>query len=605
MNKVFASIALLAFMISILFVGFSISASDNSDLAVPTRDDMHSYLVETRSGFTMTQSDSGVSFSKTGVTGYEILGTNYGVKTYKMDGLRLEFENISITSTSAGATPRISICLTPNTDGAIPRDSQNRGIVFVPAPDWYGAGAMLLYIGARDSIPAGFQQGAAESNVIRPFYTKGGSAPFSHVTNRNGSYTIQFNKLGDCYIIIVDDCAYYSVPAELIEDSIDNSGSASYLYRDLPAGNAVINILTWIQGDAVSFEWSGVGSARSSQNPDPNPDPNPTDPNPNPTDPESNPTDPGPTPSDPKIPLISYVHPYMTVNESGFTYNADEDGITFVKDSNLTGYEKASTNYDNITFKVDGLRLEFSNINFAGRTDSYDTIPRLSVSLTPYTAGAVPNAGPENYKGIIFIPAKGFFGNEDLIVYVGAMKDYPGEDEFAPGINVISPYHVNKGQEPFKHVGTPNSTYSIQFNKVGDEYIIVVDDCAFYKIPAELIDNSISLDVDGLPATAATFLKTDLQPGHAVLNFHIWTAGNSVSFKWTGVEMDKARIEPIADTEDTDTEPSESTKPTNGTDTSGEGPKTGESSPVYIVLACLIAGVLAVSLRKKESPACG
>ena len=56
---------------------------------------------------------------------------------------------------------------------------------------------------------------------------------------------------------------WYRVPASIIDESISNDiegydPAPTFIYEDLPAGNAVINLRTWSAGKSFQFTWSAI-----------------------------------------------------------------------------------------------------------------------------------------------------------------------------------------------------------------------------------------------------------------------------------------------------------------------------------------------------------
>ena len=546
-------------------------AATTETSAVPSTNDMHSYLVGTQSAYAMEDvaDNGGVKFSKTSPTGYENLGTSYGIKTYKYDGLRLEFTDILLTKGDGGATPRLSIMLTPNTDGAIPRESGNKGLIFTPAPDWFGNHTLYVTLGAIAEDVEGWTQKGA--NELRPFAVSAEKAPFAllNATDAPATYSFELYKNpdnADEYIICIDDCAWYKIPAKVVDQALSTEAveGANFIYKDLPAGNCVIGFTPWIPGGSYEFTWSKVinkAPATPDDGGDLPPEGGENPPaggegegggeNPPPEGGEGDEGEDTPSvPTDPTLPYAGLLHPYFA-STGGFTLTDVEGGIRINKDSNLTGYEFIGTDYGVRNYKIDGLRLEFDSINMVSKDDTPATSPRLGVGFTPYTDGKTTNADPYSIKGVLFIPATGFFGSNDLIVYLGAMAEYPGEDgEWAAGINIIEPYHVNEGAEPFGYMFGTADDFTIQFNKQGDEYIICINDGVYYKIPAVLIDYAISTDTTGLVESAAQFIKADLAEGYGIMNFYPWTAGASFDFTWTSVEEDMTFVSPVIPDDD-------------------------------------------------------
>ena len=228
------------------------------------------------------------------------------------------------------------------------------------------------------------------------------------------------------------------------------------------------------------------------------------------------------------VPNADIVHAYLTTTEQGIavTYDA-EKGATFSKSAPLTSYERIGTSWTAANYQVDGLRLEFTDVTMKNEGEA---IPRISVELTPNTDGATFIGS--NNKGLLFIPAKGFFGDTDLILNLGNLKSYP--DDYAKGLNVLEAFYVREGEAPFAHLTEENASYSIQFNKVGDDYIIAVDDCAYYRVPASIIDESISTDAEGYDP-APGYIYEDLPAGNAVINLRTWSAGKSFQFTWSAI----------------------------------------------------------------------
>ena len=229
------------------------------------------------------------------------------------------------------------------------------------------------------------------------------------------------------------------------------------------------------------------------------------------------------------VPNADIVHAYLTTTEQGIAVAYDaEKGATFSKSAPLTSYERIGTSWTAANYQVDGLRLEFTDVTMKNEGEA---IPRISVELTPNTDGAT-FIGTANNQGLLFIPAKGFFGDTDLILNLGNLKSYP--DDYVKGLNVLEAFYVREGEAPFAHLTEENASYSIQFNKVGDDYIIAVDDCAYYRVPASIIDESISNDIEGYDP-APTFIYEDLPAGNAVINLRTWSAGKSFQFTWSAI----------------------------------------------------------------------
>ena len=604
MKKLISTIAIVALLATCFLAVLPVAAEEPAKVtSVPTANDMHSYLVGTQSAYAM---EDGIRFSKKNVSGYENLGTNYGVKTYKYDGLRLEFNNIVLEKGAGGETPRLAIYLTPNTDGASPRETTNKGLIFVPVQDWFGANKLGVYVGALENDVTGWKESNLLDNVIDPYKVTDGATPYALLNasaDAPASYSFEMYKNPDNaeeYIVCISDSAWYKIPAAIVEQSLskDATAGASYINQNLPEGECTIAFSPWVLGNAYNFTWSKITTKASA--------------------PAGGGEGGGgqgggeggggqggggqPNPIDTTVPSAALLHPYFA-SVGGFTLTDGEDCVKISKDGNLTGYEFVGSNYDVHTYKVDGLRLEFKDINMVGTDDTAATSPRIAVGFTPYTDGKTTNADPNNIKGILFIPATGFFANNDLIVYLGAMADYPGEDgEWVPGLNVIEPYHINdNAPDAFGYLTAEDDTFTIQFNKQGEEYIICVNDSSYYKIPAVLIDYSINTDTTGLNASAAQFIKADLEEGKAIMNFYPWTAGASFDFTWSGLSEETDFVQPVSNApDDEEDKKEEDKKPADKEDE--KSPETGDNSMVLTAVLVLAACAMAVVLtfRKKE-----
>lgn len=229
----------------------------------------------------------------------------------------------------------------------------------------------------------------------------------------------------------------------------------------------------------------------------------------------------------------SIIHPYLTftdgqVPEENVSYDAEKGGH-FFNGNGASSYTKIGTNWVEYNFPYDGLRLEFSNITMNGA--SADLKSRIAVELSPNKDGATGLGSA--YNGLIFYPGAGFFGNTDLLLSIGGGVQNLPEEWIVGGNNLIEAFYVKPGTQPFAHLFEDDASYSIQFNKIDDETVLItVDDCAYYKVPVIVFEEGLKPIGD--------FGYTDLPEGNAAINIRTWNGSLGYDFYWnsitTGVE---------------------------------------------------------------------
>ncbi len=218
------------------------------------------------------------------------------------------------------------------------------------------------------------------------------------------------------------------------------------------------------------------------------------------------------------------IHSYLTSTEGfvpaeNISYDA-EKGARFFNGNGASAYTRIGTVWTTFNFPYDGLRLEFSDITMAGA--SADLKSRISVEFTPNEVGATGFGS--QLKSLIFVPAPGFFGNNDLILNIGGgVQNLP--EEFTVGNNLLEPVYVKPGSQPYAHLFEDKASYSIQFNKVDAENIMItVDDCVYYLVPASVFSSAL---------TEGTY--ADLPVGNTVINIRTWNGSLGYDFYWNSV----------------------------------------------------------------------
>lgn len=162
---------------------------------------------------------------------------------------------------------------------------------------------------------------------------------------------------------------------------------------------------------------------------------------------------------------------------------------------------------------------------------SADLKSRIAVELSPNKDGATGLGSA--YNGLIFYPGAGFFGNTDLLLSIGGGVQNLPEEWIVGGNNLIEAFYVKPGTQPFAHLFEDDASYSIQFNKIDDETVLItVDDCAYYKVPVIVFEEGLKPIGD--------FGYTDLPEGNAAINIRTWNGSLGYDFYWnsitTGVE---------------------------------------------------------------------
>lgn len=542
MKKVICAILACVFAMTSLLISASAAEADKTPVetlpAVYNESAAKGMIGNTNFGpkYTITAADGG----GVKVEGAGDRGTYERVEArglWTLDGLRVEMKDVATKSS-------LMLCLVSDV-GGFPNGDGGLGIGLDPASNklWVAGQVANTQVTENDySCTAGWGTD---------------TAPGAYKTKAS-TYSVQFNRtLRDIWIVTIDDCASYEVPAELLDAVLDENGqtmlsfvsNADSTVTDKSVSYTITKFVEY--ADAVSLpdlRTSFVPSFRLAEGE-------------------------GELFSDPaKNTSVDKGHIFNNTFGGSYelTNREDNGGVDVYVWDDRSEYERL--NFGGL-WNMDGFRIEFKNVESAS--------PIMLGLVNSY--GHFITAGDGDYSAF----AIGY--ENDSLRITGSAENVYNEDTTDEIKNKELVKPVRKSGE----VGAywkEKSDYTLQFNKLENgKWLVTVDDCIQYEFDESKLGADVNMESTALILTAnpknteVKFTIASIQTGVAapVVEGDITTDGGN------NTDTDKT----------TDADDGNTTTSTSNASTSA--PDTGVVFPVLALAAVMTSSaVLAVSKKR-------
>lgn len=534
MKKVMSIVLSCALLLS--GVVCSVSAADDPVETLPslfTADDLKGMIDNLVFGpsYTITEADGGIKIDAAGGRGmYERLDIR---GKWTLDGLRVEMADVVSKSS-------LMLCLVAEV-GGFPTGGAGLAVGLDPTSNklWItGEGANNLVAETDTAIEPGWSNGTAPAIA--------------------GNYSIQFNKtLRNTWIVTINDCAAYEVPAEKFDTLLDANGQTVL--------SIVSNAAATVEEKDVTFTLTKFVE---------------------------------------KAPLIylpnvrtSFVPKYVIAEGEGELFNQPalntsvDNGSIF---NNVFGGSYELTNLENdggVGVYVYDDRSEYERLNIGGLWN----MDGLRIEFKDVESAAPIMLGLVNVYGSYVTSAEklsafavGGYEKDALRITDGAENVY-NDDTTQELKDKELVFPVRKSADIAPYWESKND-YTIQFNKLADgKWMVTVDDCIQYEFEASKLGANVNMDKTALVITT--------NPKNVEVKF-------TIASIQTGVSAPVVEGDPNAG-EDNDGD-------NNGGNTGGKDdnagdkddnkddakiPATGDSFPVLAVVV-MTAAALVISKKK-------
>ena len=530
MKRILSVVLVIAIIMTCMALTVSADAASPVETipAVRTSDDLKGMIGNLAFGpsYTISEVEKGIKVDGAVTRGvYERIEVN-GLWT--LDGLRIEMADVSTKSS-------LMVCLVDSI-GGFPTGGAGKAIGLDPTSNklWItGEGANNL---------------VAETDMaIEPGWSNGTDPAI------DGNYTIQFNKMvRGCWIVTVNDCAAYEVPAETLDALLDSDGKTMISFvsnaaADVEDKAVTFTVTKYVENAAFAYlpnvRTSFVPKAIQAEGE-------------------------GAAFNDPKL-NTSVDNAYIFNNVFGGSYelaNVDDNGGVSVYAYDDRGeYERLNIGG---LWNMDGLRIEFKDVE----------------SVSPIMLGLINNYGsfvtPSEKLSAFAI---GYEGGA-LRITDGAENVYTENTaQELKDKELIKPAHKSADAGAYWE---KKCDYTIQFNKLENgKWLVTVDDCIQYEFDESVLNENVNM--------ASTALAITVNPKNNEAKF-------TIAAIRTGVQAPEIKDTPVDDKDDNkgDDNKGDNNKDDNKDDNE-RNPQTGDFFPALAVAAVLTCGAAVVLTKKK------